>query len=279
MENINQEIFQIPIDLILEPTVELRSVVDSESLGELAKSITEVGILNPILVRKVEDKYEIVAGHRRYLASKIAGLQQVRCIIIQGSEEKIEETKLHENLHRENINPYDEGIFFKSLMSRFSWSVSVLADKIGKSTTYVYERLALLDFDPIMRDAVRDGIMNISVARELQKVSDVSYRQVLIESAIRSGITARLAQQWRIEWEKISGAVKPLSGSSGEELKPGEVPAPILLPCWNCQKKQDPQGMSSILLCGECFDGINSIRMSQEVSNVNDRRNSGASSD
>ena len=252
------EVYRIKLDDILEPSLEVRHVISAEGLNELASSIKEIGLLNPIMVKKSGEKFEIVAGHRRFLATRIAGLDSIRCFVVTGSEEVCEISKLHENLFREEINPVDEGLFFRSLLARFSWGVGDLSSRCGRSHSYVYDRLTLLEMDPMIVEAVKDDVMSIGVAKELSKVDDDAYRRTLVEAAIKSGITIRVAQNWRIEYMKLKGYIKPaepvVDGSVVQE--PREI---VKLPCWSCKSMHEPERMCTLLLCFECYDTINQV--------------------
>ncbi len=252
------EVYNLAIDLVNPPGVVVRSVMDEDALMELADSIREVGILNPLIVRRLGDRYEIVAGHRRYLAARGAGLATVRCIVLEGGEQAEDLAKLHENAHREELNPVDEAEMFRGLVARYGWSVGQLAEKSGKSVTYVYDRLALLEIDEKVREAVKMGKISLAVAKELSKVDDDSYRKMYLEAAVTNGVTARQAAGWRLEYQRVKGRFElDGNGDSGQEkIKSVEE---YKLPCLSCLGETDANTLSSMLLCAECWEATSQV--------------------
>jgi len=122
----------IPIDRLIEPKEELRSVLVKENLEELAESIKELGILEPLIVRPVEDKYEIVAGHRRFLAAQMVELKEVPCIVKELNDRQVLLERLHENLKREELNVVDQAALIHKLWDREGLSYKQIGDLFGK---------------------------------------------------------------------------------------------------------------------------------------------------
>lgn len=151
-----------------------------ESLHELAESIREHGLLQPIIVRPEGDEFLIIAGHRRYEACKIIGLKQVACIVREANDLETLEQALIENIQREDINPVEEARCYQILKEEYNYSIRDLANKIQKSVGYIHSRLELLEHDDLAA-RVSQGEIGVFEARELAKIKDEAKRQELTE--------------------------------------------------------------------------------------------------
>ena len=138
-----------------------------EELSELASSIKKYGVLQPILVRKVKDKYEIIAGERRYRAAKLAGLKTIPAIIKDFDNEEAFNLSIVENIQRENLNALEEANAYKVLMENYHYTHQVIADKIGKSRVYVTNLLRLLTLPDSVQKYLLDGKIEMGHARAL----------------------------------------------------------------------------------------------------------------
>ena len=144
------------------------SSVNDPSIDELALSIKQYGLLNPITVRTVETGFEIVTGNRRYLACKKLGLRIILCQIVELEEKDAFVISLAENLHRKSLDPLEEAKAFKNYVYDFGWGgLSDLASKISKSVSYVSKRLSLLELPPEVIDEINKSNLTTSAAEEL----------------------------------------------------------------------------------------------------------------
>ena len=144
-----------------------RKSFDEDALQELADSIKQFGILQPLIVKKKDDYYEIVAGERRWRAAKIAGLKEVPVILKEFSEQEIVEISLIENIQRENLNPIEEAVAFKRLMEDFSLKQDEIAERVSKSRTAVTNSMRLLKLDERVQQMVVDEMISTGHARAL----------------------------------------------------------------------------------------------------------------
>lgn len=124
----------IALSRIVPPRTPLRERAQDEDIATLADSIKKIGLLHPILVRKVDDKYQVVCGHRRYLACKMAGLEKVKCIVTHDSEESDLEKMLAENIARKDMSPLEEAHFFNEAIEKLDHTPHSLAETIGRTT-------------------------------------------------------------------------------------------------------------------------------------------------
>ena len=144
-----------------------RKQFDKESLQELAGSIKQYGIIQPIIVAKKEDYYEIIAGERRWRAAKMAGLKEVPVVIKEYSEKEIAEISLIENIQRENLNPIEEAKAYKSLIEEYDLTQEELSERISKSRTQITNTMRLLKLHDKVQKMLIDGSISAGHARAL----------------------------------------------------------------------------------------------------------------
>lgn len=214
----------ISIDLINDPEKPIRTDLSPETLQDLISSIRQFGIIEPLVVKRVGERFEVIAGHRRLVSAEHAGLIEVPCYIFNVAPEEAEFVKIHENMYREEINPSDQAEHFSYLIQQYKLSPAKIAKLIGKSETFVSERLQILSYPEELREALDLGKIKYSVAREFYRIKDIDKLREYLNYAIRSGIVPSLAKQWVEDYnrEKIPFTPAP---ETGEEN--GEPPAYI----------------------------------------------------
>ena len=173
------QIREVPITKILPNPAQPRLSYDEDSLTELADSIREHGVLQPILVRPAGTKYELIAGERRWRASGMAGRETIPAIVVEFDEQTALEVSIIENLQREDVSPLDEAVMFRKMTDTFGYSVRQLAQKVGKDKGYVENRLRLTDAPADIRELVSLRKDTISHAYELMKIGDERKRRRL----------------------------------------------------------------------------------------------------
>lgn len=149
-----------------------RKHFEEDALLELADSIKQFGVLQPILVRKQKDYYEIIAGERRWRAAKLAGIKEVPVIVKEFSEQEIVEIGLIENIQRENLNPIEESMAYKRLMEEFSLKQDEIAERVSKSRTAVTNSMRLLKLDNRVQQMIIDDMITTGHARALLAIED-----------------------------------------------------------------------------------------------------------
>ena len=175
----------------IEPNPEQpRLVFEQEALDELAGSIREHGVLQPILVRPLgPNTYQIVAGERRWRASRLAGLETIPALIEEIDDDTALEIAIIENLQREDLTPLDEAAMFDRMVREHGYSIRKLADKLGKDKGYLENRLRLADAPPEIRELVSLRKDSLSHAYELMKVEDPKKRRRLAAQVARGELT------------------------------------------------------------------------------------------
>ena len=149
-----------------------RKKFDEESMKELTDSIRQFGILQPLIVQKRDDYYEIIAGERRWRAAKAAGLKEIPVVIRDMSNQEIVEISLIENIQREDLNPIEEAIAYKRLLTEFHLKQDEVAERVAKSRTAVTNSMRLLKLDERVQQMVVDGMLTTGHARALLAVED-----------------------------------------------------------------------------------------------------------
>ncbi len=196
----------------IEPNREQpRKKFDEDSLLELADSIRQFGVLQPLIVQKKDGYYEIIAGERRWRAAKMAGIREVPVIIRDYSDQQIVEISLIENIQRENLNPIEEAIAFRRLLTEFNLKQDEVAERVSKSRTAVTNSMRLLKLDERVQQMVIDDMISTGHARALLAIEDkeLQYR------------TAQKVFDEKLSVREVEKLVK--SFANGEKKKKEEV--------------------------------------------------------
>jgi ParB/RepB/Spo0J family partition protein len=201
----------------IEPNPEQpRLVFEQEALDELAASIREHGVLQPILVRPLgPNTYQIVAGERRWRASKQAGLATIPALIEEIDDDTALEIAIIENLQREDLTPLDEAAMFDRMVHQHGYSIRKLADKLGKDKGYLENRLRLADAPPEIRELVSLRKDSLSHAYELMKVEDPKKRRRLAAQVARGELTL-IKLRDKIEGRRARPATAPADDEGAE---------------------------------------------------------------
>lgn len=185
----------IPIDEIRANAFQPRRSFDESSLRELAESIKTYGVLQPIVVRKVADGYELVAGERRFRASKLAGLSEIPAIVKTYDDKEMSEVALIENLQREDLNIMEEAIAYKKLMTDFGLKQDELAVRMGRSRSYIANVIRLLSLAEPVRRLVVDNVLTMGQVRPLVVVTDEDLQIKLADHIAKEGLSARAVEE------------------------------------------------------------------------------------
>ena len=248
-----RELKQIPLDMILEPERELRSVMTREKLEELAQSIKRFGVIEPIVVRKRNDKYEIIAGHRRFLASQMAGLVDIPAIVEDGKGTDAEAITLEENIQREDVNAMDIARYLAYLYTQEKQSVQQIAERFNKTPQWVNSHLRLLEMDEMLQAAVEADQIPYASALELMKIDDDAHRETLTRAAITGGASHRTIRNWVLAYQNEKHFREKVA--SGEYSTPSTIPVnPLTFECFCCKGRHDQNKAITVRLCPDCFD-------------------------
>ena len=177
---------------MVEPNREQpRKNFEEDSLLELADSIKQFGVLQPLLVRKRKDYYEIIAGERRWRAAKLAGVKEVPVIIKDYSEQEVVEIALIENIQRENLNPIEEAMAFKKLLTEFHLKQDEVAERVSKSRTAVTNSMRLLKLNEKVQQMIVDDMSSTGHARALLAIDDQEQQYILANKVFDEKLSVR----------------------------------------------------------------------------------------
>ena len=202
---------EIPISDIDPSLSQPRKSFDPEALAQLAESIKSTGLLQPILVVMQGERYRIVAGERRYRASRLAGLQTIPCLIRQFSEAEQLEAALIENIQREDLNPIEEAQAIQSLMTHFSYTQDEAARKLGKSRPAIANILRLLSLPDPIRQMVLKNELSAGHARVLAGVPSEARQLDLAHLCLRDGLSVRRLEELAKQPVQAAPRQKPRS--------------------------------------------------------------------
>jgi ParB family transcriptional regulator, chromosome partitioning protein len=211
---------EVPISQIEPNRYQPRTYFDEESLAGLTASIRELGVLQPILVRKVgTDRYELVAGERRWRAAKRAGLQVIPIVMREITDELSLQHALVENLHRENLNPLEEAAGYQQLIEDFNLTQEEVAQRVGKSRSAVANLLRLFQLPPQVQKLVGEGRLSAGHAKALLGTPDRSFQESLAQRIVSEGLTVRDAEE-TVRKRNESPAAPPPAPEPASKLPP-----------------------------------------------------------
>lgn len=216
----------INIDLIIPNRFQPRLTFDEKTLNELAASIKEHGIIQPLVLRRLGDKFEIIAGERRYKAATLAGLTEVPAIISNIDDNKSAELALVENVQRKNLNSLEEAKSYKKILDKEGLTQEELAKKIGVSQSTVANKLRLLNLTMEAQDALMNEKISERHARSLLTVTDPKVQVDLLNRVINERLTVR---QLDDEIKKLNGEIvfEPMENPTVSDVQDVQEQAPI----------------------------------------------------
>lgn len=182
---------EVPVSKVVASPWQPRSTFDSDALTELVESVKVHGVLQPLLVREVGSKFELIAGERRLRASQAALLKTVPIIVIEASDEKALELALIENLQREDLNPIEEAEGYALLQKRFNLTQEQVAGQVGKARASVANALRLLELPDSIRKYVAEGLLSVGHAKVLLSLESEKSQATLARKAIKDGLSVR----------------------------------------------------------------------------------------
>lgn len=184
-----EEIKEISLSDIKHSRLQPRKNI--KELDELVRSIKEKGILQPVLLRKTKDGYELVYGHRRFEAAKIAGLEKIPAVVKELSDREVLELAIIENVQREDLNPIEEALSYKRLIEEFGLTQEEIAKRVGKERSTIANKLRLLSLPKEAKDALMSGKITEGHARALLGIKDKKKRSEVLREILKEKKTVR----------------------------------------------------------------------------------------
>lgn len=253
---LKQTIKDISLDLVDEPKGILRMEINPEQLEDLMQSISEIGLLQPIMLAIDSDRFEVVFGHRRFLAHKKLGLSTIRAIVRQMTHQEIGIARATENISRADLTPFEEAATYRSLIDEYGFTLEQVARKMSKTPGTIKRRMDILRMSPLLQKAVHHKQISMTVAEELWPISDETSLEYYLSFAIENGCTREVARQWTKDWKDSQRRSKTPDGPGGSvDLSPQE-PRPSYIPCDLCREPVDLNLTKFFRTCPTCFNAI-----------------------
>lgn len=253
-KNEKDEIVNIEVEMIQVPENLQRRNVEESGLLSLAESINQVGLINPIVVKKIKGGYELIAGYRRYLATLRVGKRQIAARVLKGKVESLEQITLDENLEREEVNVVDEALWLAKIKEEKKMNVEELGRHVKKSKAFVSGRLAILDFYDDVVEELAAGNISLAIAKELVKCKDVDERYRMIELIKTNGATANVVRYWV---QSINAQKDYEDGKECGMREAGMVEAEYERPevfCDLCKQPTDYMNSKFVRMCALCYE-------------------------
>lgn len=256
----------LPLDQIQPPTGPARINISPDAVVELAQTIKENGQLQAITVNRREDHYEIIYGHRRYLACRHLKMQTIRGCVVDWTEDKIVSARLIENLAREQMTSVEIAMQLFKLKDEHGYTQKQLALTVGKSQAYVSDHLKIMSYPESLRDALSYKRITFSVARELARLTDESYLNHYLHQSANHGATPAVVKNWvddALIHEQHKGTIEDLPEPSHDAPEP-RVDGKD---CMVCDKLKPYSVLNSVWMCNGCLKALNN-----ELHNIEEKQ-------
>ncbi|MFC5543044.1 MAG: ParB/RepB/Spo0J family partition protein [Bacilli bacterium] len=205
----DEHVEKIPLQKLVANPFQPRKKFDDEAIGELAQSIREHGIIQPIVVRKKGKKYEIVVGERRYRAAKLANLEEIPAIIKEMTEEQMMELAILENLQREDLTPIEEAEAYQNLIEKLNFTQDDLAKRLGKSRPHITNMIRLLQLPEEVRQMLNEGQLSMGHGRALLGLKNKRQMIEVAKKTINQSLNVR----------QLEALIKQLNENVSRETK------------------------------------------------------------
>lgn len=245
----------VNLSLIDEPDGILRMDIDPDELEELAQSIQEIGLLQRVLLARMGDRFEIVFGHRRFLAHQKAGIPKIKAVVRTMSREEIAIARATENISRRDLTPIEEAVTYNDLHDKYGMSIADIGKKMGKSPGIVKRRIDMLRMPPQLQKALHKKRISIAVAEELWPISDLVQLDYYLSFALDGGCTKDVARQWCKDWKDSQRRQSTAVEGGGEQFSPCE-PRPTFLSCDLCEGPVELGKDKIMRACPDCYKQI-----------------------
>lgn len=242
---------EVPLISIDRPEAGVRLQIDREKIEELAHSIEQQGLLQAIVLRPKGDRFEIVAGDRRYLAHEFLGLDKIRASIVEMSDLECALARATENLTRADLSPLEEAAIYKDLMDSRGLTAAQIGEKMGKTGGTVLRRLSILRMPDALQKAIHAKKISVSAGEELARIKDVSALEYYLECAVEHGATKDVCRMWAKDWEDVQRRKQHAGGGSAPPLATFES-KPIYVTCETCHGAMELGKEVVLRICAEC---------------------------
>ena len=247
-----EEIVYLDIEKLDPPKDSDRDIIDPDSVRELAESIRSQGLHSPILVRPANGRYEIVFGHRRFLAHRLLGEVKIRSMVRELTDDQVFETRAVENDQREDLNPIERAKTYRRLKDKFGMSNRQIAQRMGRSPGVVDKYLTLLEIPVEFQEVVARKKISMQVAIILNHIEDPEFKKFYFTSAVENGVTMEVAEMWLNDWRKTKAGTAYSDGGGVGVSGEIQESLPIYQPCVCCLGPVEISKLRMIYVCLEC---------------------------
>lgn len=258
MEKKRESFRKVKINLIDRPTDVARLDIDQSEIEELACSIGEQGLLQPIVINKVGNRFEVVAGDRRLMAVKTLHHKMIMARVVEMGKKEVALARATENLQRKNLTPVEEAMQYQGMFKKLKLSLEEIGKKVGKSPGVVKRRMDVLRMPESFKIALHAKKISMTVAEELWSCQDAAHREYLLEMGIEHGITRTVARMWVDDYNK---ELRNKLEFGGEGRGKGSVMEKEIIyrSCDLCREPVDLSKVEEIRMCPDCFGAIMEI--------------------
>lgn len=258
MNTSKEEVRKISLDLIDEPRAMARMSIDPEVVAELAKSIKEIGLLQPIILRKDGERFEIVAGHRRFLAHKLLGEKEIAAFVKEMSVKDMIIARATENLNRVDLTPVEEAQIYSELMNDQGMSVEEVGKVMGKAPATILRRMQILKMPESLQKALHEGKISMSVAEELWSIDDPTSLDYYLRFAIENGCSRDVARSWAKDYKDMKRRERE-EGEKGVLARSPYESRPVYISCDICDGPMRLGDEIVLRVCPDCADKLKSV--------------------
>jgi ParB family transcriptional regulator, chromosome partitioning protein len=242
---------------IIPPNIAMRENISNKSIESLAKSIEEIGLIYPLTVMPQGTQFEIVAGARRYMAMMLLKWKFMPSFVLESNSEMYFRTMAAENYERQDISIFDEVTFIQKLQYELKLTQAQIAKYIGKSVSYVNERIAVIDYPECLKIALVQEEITFSVAREFNKITESVVQEQYLHYAIENGCTPAVARKWRQQWENQQAHPQMTDLSDMEDNYNDAVQkVTVNQECASCHGTFEAQELMPLYVCKPCRTAI-----------------------
>lgn len=254
------EIQNIPINQIQVGPHRKRSEGEDEEIQELAASVRRVGVLEPIIVRRKDDTFLLVAGHRRIAAATAAALAEIPAIITEGNEAEAAEISFAENFFRRDLSQVEQAAAIRECLDAGIMNIEQLAQGLHRSQQWITEQAHMTTWAPEVLQAIHVKQISVSAARNLAQITDPQYRGFLLHNAVENGVTARVTAAWLQAWQLSRPAEEALSTAPVDGVIPAVAVVPQA-PCMFCANVFRTDALNYMGVCGTCLADFQQARV------------------
>ena len=248
---------RIKLDLIDRPKDIARLEINDDELKELAASIQERGLMQPIGVTPRAGRFMIVYGDRRFLSHKLLKMPDILCRIEDIADDQVVIDRAMENVQRVNLTPFEEGHIYLGLLEKAGMDLKEISKRVGKSPGVVQRRMDILRMPESFQKALHQKKISISVAEELWSCPDESRREYFLELAVEHGITKSIARDWVDQFRKAKRTTEQ-AGEGGQRIAGAFEEMPIYRGCDICKGPVEYKDLRNLQICKGCSNKLES---------------------